>query len=197
MRLQSREQVEDFMHDVISLALPRIAKSNIRPTSQKTLKNNPAGKNSISQNGLSDGLEGFTNQDNFVYFKVLDNNNNSNFSEVEDDDFTTFVKSIDLIVYIYGQNAAEHAVLLAALMRTNRLQEYLNLNGYYQIEEQNINPLSEIINGQWWDRVDVTFHFGCRVDIPVAPEDRIEYAESYNDGESARFIIDGEQKNAV
>lgn len=188
MRLQTKEQTEDFMHDVIAMILTRVDKSNIRPAFQKTSKSNPAGKNYISQDGLKNGLEGFTNLDNFIYFKVLENNDNSSLPEVEPDDSATYIKTVELTVYIYGEEAQQNALLLTSLIRTNRVQNYLNLNGYFQLDDQNINPLSEIINGQWWDRVDVTLNFNCRIDLPVAREDQIEYAKKYNTGELPEIV---------
>lgn len=195
MQLQTKEQVEDFMHDVIAMILTRIDKSNIRPAFQKTSKNNPAGKNYISQDGLTNGLEGFTNLDNFIYFKVLDYDEYT--SEVESDDSTTVIKPIELTVYIYGDEAQQNALLLTSLIKTNRVQNYLNLNGYYQLEGNRITPIQEIINGQWWDRFDVVLRFNCRIDLPVKKEDQIEFAKNYNDGNIPRILIDGGDGNAI
>lgn len=195
MQLQTKEQVEDFMHDVIAMILTRIDKSNIRPAFQKTSKNNPAGKNYISQDGLTNGLEGFTNLDNFIYFKVLDYDEYT--SEVEPDDSTTVIKPIELTVYIYGDEAQQNALLLTSLIKTSRVQNYLNLNGYYQLEENRITPIQEIINGQWWDRFDVVLRFNCRIDLPVKKEDQIEFAKNYNDGNIPRILIDGGDGNAI
>lgn len=195
MQLQTKEQVEDFMHDVIAMILTRIDKSNIRPAFQKTSKNNPAGKNYISQDGLTNGLEGFTNLDNFIYFKVLDYDEYT--SEVEPDDSTTVIKPIELTVYIYGDEAQQNALLLTSLIKTSRVQNYLNLNGYYQLEGNRITPIQEIINGQWWDRFDVVLRFNCRIDLPVKKEDQIEFAKNYNDGNIPRILIDGGDGNAI
>lgn len=192
--IQTKEQIEDFMHDVIANILPHIDKSNIRPAFQKTKRNNPAGANIVSQSGEVDGLVGFTNTDNFIYFKVLENPQNNDESEVEPDDTTSFIEVIELTVYIYGEKAQRNALLLKALMRTTRVQDYLNLNGYYQLNEGDVNPLSENINGEWWDRTDVTFYFTRKVVIEVKPEDAIAIAKEYNSGVLPEVIIDGGEK---
>lgn len=189
--IQTKEQIEDFMHDVIASILTHIDKSNIRPAFQKTKRNNPAGMNVVSQSGEFDGLRGFTNTDNFIYFRVLENNNSDTESEVDPDDTTSFIEDIELTVYIYGEYAQRNALLLKALMRTTRVQNYLNLNGYYQLNEGTITPLSETINGEWWDRTDVVFNFVRKVVINVDPEDTIDTAKNYNGGSLPDIIIDG------
>lgn len=194
--IQTKEQIEDFMHDVIANILPHIEKSNIRPAFQKTKRNNPAGANVISQSGEIDGLRGFTNKDNFIYFRVLENPQSNTESEVEPDDTTSFIEHIELTVYIYGEKAQRNALLLKALMRTTRVQDYLNLNGYYQLDEGDITPLSENNNGEWWDRTDVKFNFTRKVVIEVEPEDEITIAKSYNKGVLPEVIVDGGNRDA-
>lgn len=197
MKLRNRIETEDFFHDVIALILPHIEKSNIRPAFQKTKKNNPAGANYISQSGITDGLVGFTNTDDFIYFKVIENATDGTHVEVNVDDSATYINEIELTVYIYGNKAQENALLLRSLIRTERISNYLNSNGYYQTEQENTRPISEIINGEWWDRTDVTLNFTCRIDLPVIICNQIPTAESYNTGNYPDIIIDGVNKDDI
>jgi len=192
---RTREQTEDFFHDVIALMLPGIQKSNIRPAFQKTKRNNPVAENYISQDGIGSGLKGFDNKSDFVYFRVRQDNGNDQEPEIDAGDNATFLQEIELTVYIYGVHSQTNAVILKSLMRTNRIQTYLNGNGYYQTEEDSITPLTEEINGEWWDRVDVTFHFMCKIEIVNALEDSIEIAKGYNTGlPTPNIILDGKER---
>ncbi|MEG1565326.1 MAG: hypothetical protein RR342_01110 [Bacilli bacterium] len=196
IEIQNKVQTEDFMHDLIALLLPHINKSDIRPAFQTTKKNNPTGRNFISQNGETSGLVGFTNTDNFIYFKVVCDPNNDSQSEVEADDTASFIRTIELTVYIYGEQSQNNALILKSLMRTTRAQSYINLNGYYQLNEGDIKYVPEDINGEWWDRYDVTFHFNTRVVITPANEDRVETAIGYESGDTPRIRINGGNENA-
>ena len=191
---RTREQTEDFFHDVIALILPSIDKSNIRPAFQKTKRATPAAQNYISQEGIGSGLRGFDNKSDFIYFRVKQDAGNASEPEVDAEDNTSFIQEVELTVYIYGVHSQTNAVILKSLMRTSRVQTYLNSNGYFQAEEGSINPISEDINGEWWDRVDVTFNFQCKVEILTALQDTVRIAKSFNTGLNTPIIVDGEKR---
>ena len=148
MRIQSRIQIEDFVHDVIALALPHIAKSDIRPAYQKTKQAIPAGRNKITQSGEADGLAGYTNEDNFIYFYVDTTVDEYAESEVTQDNDVSLIRVIPVTVYCYGADSASNALMLKALLRSVQVQHFMNFNGYYQYSEGRITPLMEDINGE-------------------------------------------------
>lgn len=187
MRIQTREQTEDFFHDVIAKILPQMKKSDIRPAFQKTKQPLAAGTNHITQSGEFEGLDPFSNTDNFIYFFV-NMNNNLGESEVMQDNTTSIIRNINVIVYCYGNNSSNIALKIKAMMRSIPIQQMLNFNGYYLGDEGEITPLNEDINGEWWERNDLELNFTCRVDFTSEAEDIPVIALDDN----KTVIVDGE-----
>lgn len=196
MNLMTRQQTEDFFHDVISKMLPKIEKSNIRPAFQKTKQPNMAGKNYISQgDDINNGLEGFTNTDDFAYFRVIFDERNENEAEVTLDNNVSIVRKVDLTVYLYGDNSANNALIIKALLRAIHIQDYLISHGYYQVTEGNITPMFEDIHGEWWERNDITIQFEYRVEIEPNRDEQNVIATGYNQGLPApKTVVDGEER---
>lgn len=195
MNMMTRGQTEDFFHDVISLMVPSIDKSNIRPAFQKTKQPNMAGKNYISYgDDINNGLEGFSNTDDFIYFRVNFDTIENNQSEVTPEDKVSIVRDVELTVYIYGDNAANNALRIKSLLRSQKIVDYLNRHGYYQTSEGYITPLFEEINEEWWERSDLSVHFGCSVEIN--PDDRPnDWALGYNKGLPVpSIVVNGEKR---
>lgn len=186
MRLQSRIETEDFIHDVIAMCVPYIDKSNIRPAFQKTKQPLPAGSNYISQDGKTNGLDPFDNKSNFIYFYV-NQNDGSDESEVTLENDVSITRYIKVTVYCYGSQSANNALRIKALMRSQQVQQFLNYNGYYQEEEGTITQLNEDINGEWWERNDLELNFNCSVEFETGPEDVPVIADSDN----KTVIVDG------
>lgn len=191
MKLQSREETEDFFHDVIADILTDIDKSNIRPAYQKTKQPLPAGSNFVSQNGLANGIMPYENTTDFVYFYVKMDDGNDLESEVSADNHTEFIRQINVIVYCYGENSSNNALKLKALMRSQHIQFKLNYNGYYQLEEDNISNTFEDIHGEWWERNDVIMHFTCKAEFDYEPEDAPVIAKTDN----KQVLINGGELN--
>lgn len=196
MKLLTRETTEDFFHDIIAKILPHMQKSDIRPAFQKTKQPNPAGRNYISNGDDSNnGLLGFTNTDNFCYFKIDFDKNSSHEAEVDVYGNVTIVRLIDLTVYLYGKASANNALLVKSLMRSTYIQDTLNSNGYYLTSEGYITPLDENINGEWWERNDVNIQFECRVEIDVDSKDLPQDVVGYNEGTAIpKLIVDGKER---
>lgn len=154
------------------MALPHIAKSDIRPAYQKTKQAIPAGRNKITQSGETDGLAGYTNEDNFIYFYVDTTVDEYSESEVTQNNDVSLIRVIPVTVYCYGADSASNALMLKALLRSIQIQHFMNFNGYYQYSEGRITPLMEDINGEWWERNDVTFTLTNKVDLETEKEDR-------------------------
>ena len=190
MKLYSRNDTEDFFHDIIAKILPKLNKSDIRPAFQKTKQPNMAGRNFISNGDESNnGLVGFTNTDDFCYFNIEFERNNDNESEVLADGKVFICRRINLIVYLYGNNSPNNALLVKALMRSLHIQNELNRNGYYQISEGVITPLNEEINGEWWERHDVAIEFECLIELEPEKENISQSAIGYNTGEADPVIV--------
>lgn len=190
MRLQTREETEDFFHDIIADILTDIDKSNIRPAYQKTKQPQPAGMNFVSQNGLANGIMPYENTSDFVYFYVKMDDDNELESEVSAENRTEFIRVVNVRVYCYGENSANNALKLKALVRSQHIQFKLNYNGYYQLGEGTISPMFEDINGEWWERTDVDLQFTCKAEFEYAPEDAPVIAKSDN----KNILIDGGER---
>lgn len=190
MKIQSRIQVEDFVHDVIAMALPNIDKSDIRPAYQKTKQPIPAGRNFLTQDGEENGLVGYTNEDEFVYFYVDTSLPEENSSEVTADNKVTIIRNYPVTVYCYGKNSSTNAVILKALLRSIHIQHYMNFNDYYLYTEGTITPIMDNYNGEWYERNDVTFVLTSKADIETEKED----APVLSNGADITVIIDGEER---
>ena len=187
MKLQTRIQIEDFIHDVIAACVPYIDKSNIRPAYQKTKQPQPAGYNYISQDGITNGLNPFDNKSNFIYFYV-NPNEGSDESEVSLDNEVSITRYINVIVYCYGSESANNALKIKAFMRAQHIQQLLNYNDYYLEDEGTITPINEDINGEWWERNDLELNFTNKVVFDKEPENAPVIALEDN----KTIIVDGE-----
>ena len=171
--MKTRVKYEDLFHKTLSLMLPDVKKSNIRASHSS--KSNPTGKN-FKQSDYTDGLEGFTNEDNFVYFTVLfDVKGNESF--VTPDDKVGVNRDLTLKVSVYGKDAMNLALQVTSLCRTHTIENYyMNPQHIYLSDTEAIRQVQEVINGQMWDRRDFDIKYNETVIIehtltPLLSED--------------------------
>lgn len=199
MKIKRIEEIEDFMHDVISTILPHIQKSDIRPAFSLSKQPAPAGRNFVSQGSdINNALIGFTNMNDFIYFRVRFDERSNEESEVAEDGSVSIVRIAELIVYCYGPESANNAFKLKGLMRSIPVQEYLNKHEVYQLTEGQITPLEEEINEEWWERYDVSFNFTFRIEFEQDKDLLPRFSQGLSKGKKTpELVIDGIKRGVL
>ena len=146
------EQYEDYIQSVIRFMLPKYNKKNIRPSYQTV--GGYTAKNIINQQ-YEDGISGFSEKDDFIYFKVKFKPEKESFINTDTED-VTIQRYITVDFSVYGHNSAIMAATIVALFRTSAVLANLDRNGFYLFESTQPEEAKEPINGTWWERHDFT-----------------------------------------
>lgn len=160
-KLRTQEEYEDIFQEALKQILPNVKPSDIRPAFNKD------GGNIVAKNFIGkpednmDGLVGFTNRDQFVYFRVTfdDATDEIGQAEVHPDDTVEINRPVKLYVYNYGDGCMDMALYEKGLMRSNTISTYLNNLGIYLLNESGLIPVTEYVNSVPWTRCDITFVF--------------------------------------
>lgn len=157
--MKNREFYEDSIHDIISMCLPDVEKSNIRPSYQKTGLPNPFATNNVdAQDSMKDGVNAAKNMTDIVYFWWHFDPLDMLSTEVESDAVTSIVP-FRLTISIYGGNSMPNALKLKAFFRTpDVFNSILNLNSTLASEPM-LTTFPEEINEMWWERTDLDLKF--------------------------------------
>ena len=167
--MRKREQYEDIIHDIVSAMLPKMAKSKIRPSYQ--VNGGYAGDNAIYKQ-YTDGISGFSRKDDFIYFKVvLDDEFDGAF--IAEDGSITVNRKFSVVFNVYGANSNAYALMIVSLLRAPYIQQLMNVNGIFLLTTNNvrINQFNEVINSEVWERRDFTISFNedTTIKVPEKP----------------------------
>lgn len=157
--MKTREFYEDSLHDLISLCLPSIEKSNIRPSYQKTKLSNLFGTNRVDAfDSMKDGVDAARNHTDIIYFWLHFDPLDMLSTEIVDDVVNSIIP-FRVTISIYGANSMPNAIKLKAFFRTpDSLNKMLNLNSVID-SEPTLSTFPEEINGEWWERTDLDISF--------------------------------------
>lgn len=172
-KLRSRETYEDFFHDIICEMLPKFNRSNIRPTYQK---NGGKAVNNVIIDGNVVAVEGFSKSSNVIYLTVIFDDNTLD-AFTHPDGSVDVTRWFDLKLNVYGDQSQEVALILKSLFRQDQIIMTLENNGIVLDSTGNINQLNEIINGEVWERRDLTIRFNENVILPVPQLNKIAVAD--------------------
>lgn len=163
-KLRPREFYEDYFHDLICLMLPKFKRSDIRPTYQK---NGGRAVTNVIEDGKVVAVNGFTNGSNVIYYTVIFEDNIDLDSYTHLDGNVDITRAVNLKIYIYGNQSQEIALILKSLFRHNQIMMDFESKGFALLKTGSIMQLNEIINGEVWERRDLTITFNENIDIPV------------------------------
>lgn len=175
-KLRPREVYEDFFHDIICKMLPKFKRSNIRPTYQK---NGGKALNNIVVDGGVVGAEGFQKGSNIIYLTVIfDTDTFESFTY--EDGSVDVTRGLSLKLNIYGDQSQEVALILFSLFRQNQFLMEFESNNIALSSIGDITQFIEPINGEFWERRDLTIKFNENVSIPVPNLNKVVVIDDTN-----------------
>lgn len=158
----AREYYEDIFQEMLSQMLPKFDRTAIRPSFQS--EGGYAAKNEINDN-FDDGISGFSNIDNVIYFRVKFNPGITN-SEIAKDGAISVLNIIDLIINVYGKNSSSIALEIYSKLFADDIKFFLNSNGIFLMTiPGSIDEFREVINRQIWERHDLTIRYNVEEEI--------------------------------
>lgn len=159
LNMKTREFYEDSIHDIISMILLNVEKSNIRPSYQKTKLANPFATNRMDAfDSMKDGVDAARNFTDIVYFWWHFDALDLLSTEVKSDGVTAVIP-FRLTISVYGSNSMPNAIKLKAFFRTpDVFNSILNLNSVIT-SEPTLTTAPEEINEEWWERTDLDIKF--------------------------------------
>lgn len=169
--MRTRRQYEDIIHDFICRILPKFPPEDIRPAYQPVTSY--TGKNMVSLNPADDGITGYSNVDNFMYF-VVKFDNVTALPYIDEDGSADTTRILEVTCTVYGESSANVALLLDTLILGPDAQAFLHQYGLHTYNESSwsVSQMNEEINGQYWERHDVSFRLMESIDlvVPYEPE---------------------------
>lgn len=173
--MRSREWYESSIHNILCKCLPKIEPSNIRPAYNKSKLTNAFATNYVSgTNEMKNGIESVTNTRTFIYYWLHFDSLDSLTTEVSDD--ISAVLPMRLTVSIYGKDSFPLAARLRAFMRTEGvLFKMFNMQAVLD-SDPSIDTFPEEIQGQWWERNDVTIRINVLVDDFVGGKEAAQFS---------------------
>lgn len=189
VKMRTRSQYEDIVHDLICRMLPKFPPQDIKPAYQAD--RSYLGKNDISLSPADDGITGYTNIDNFMFFNIkFDSVLTQPFVDI--DGSADLSRIIEVQCSVYGQSSNNVALLIYSLLMGYDAQAFMHSYGLHTYDELgwNIIQVNEEINGQFWERHDVIFKLTESIDLVVPYEPEL--------GKEAdiTYIVDGEVSDA-
>lgn len=187
--MRTRRQYEDIIHDLICRILPKFPPQDIRPAYQSN--RDYASKNSISLDPADDGITGYSNEDNFMYF-VVKFDPLTSMPYIDEEGNANVTRVIDVTCSVYGESSANVALLINTLVLGPDAQSFLQQYGLHTYNEMgwSINQINEEINGEYWERHDVSFKLSESIDL-VVPYYPVVAKET-----EVTFVVDGRVKDA-
>lgn len=188
VKMRTRSQYEDIVHDLICRILPKFPPEDIHPAYQ--FKRSYAGKNVVSLTPGDDGVTGYTNEDNFMFFAVKFDVL-SFLPYIDEEGAADTTRVIEVTCNVYGESSANVALLIQSLILDHDAQSYLHSFGLHTFDEYswNITQVNEQINGEYWERHDVSFKL-CECTDLVVP-----YFAELAETAEITTVVDGEVKN--
>lgn len=188
VKMRTRLEYEDIVHALICRILPKFPPEDIHPAYQ--FNRSYAGKNNISLTPGDDGIAGYTNQDNFMFFTVkFDVLSFLPYIDAEGSSDTNRV--VEITCNVYGESSANVALLIHSQILGSDAQAFLHSHGLHTYDEYswNITQVNEQINGEYWERHDVSFKLCESIDLVVPYfAEKAEVAE-------VTTVVDGEVRD--
>lgn len=165
-KMRTRQEYEDIIHDLICRMLPKFPPEDIKPAYQ--FNRTYSGKNAIALTPEDDGIMGYTNVDNFMFFVVkFDPLTFQPYADAEGNMDTNRV--IEVTCSVYGESSANVALLINSLLLGSDAQLFMQGYGLHTYDDFSwgITQINEEINGEYWERHDVTFKLIESIDLVV------------------------------
>lgn len=161
VELRDRKTIEDILQRIFCAILPKLPPQRIRPAYQQDLKN---GDYIVNDSGETE-IKPFTPYDNYMYFTVIFDTDNTQSFTCENGDVNIrrgFKVSLDF----YGDESSSLALCVQSLIRADSYMYALEANGLYlQSVDETINQMWENVNEEWTERHNFNININECVNI--------------------------------
>lgn len=118
----------------------------------------------LNQEVGTDIFDTITTNQNLILFELLNNHTTNDVTETVDDKIKIY-KSYSVYIIIYGDNSNTLANTLIARLRTEEVQENLQMQGVYIERIEDVESINEFKNDVIWERTDFNIQIACEMNV--------------------------------